>query len=260
MCIWHKPSWGTPNPHCSYRFCCMHNTEVTGTLHKANSSLLIPWYCFCLSEHNLKQQMSHLWFASCSSNCCYSRYRLGIRKRFFPLLNNGSHCSYYTEALSLASPLFRNHIPASPLSAPSSWAQHLLTGQLEWLTHHRLGSTQLACVCVSLRLCISRLPLRIFINCVEVDFFMCMCVLQISVVCVLCGLGGLTTQTEWWDRMHRWSQEWTAPPCQSVEQERRRHTHTHTRIAEAVDKEEKQKKRGIWEVEREHRERDFIWK
>lgn len=69
---------------------------------------------------------------------------------YFPPFKTGSCCSYYTEALSLAFPLFCNHIPPSPLSTPMSRARHLLTGQLEGLTHHRLGSAQLGCewVCV----------------------------------------------------------------------------------------------------------------
>lgn len=148
---------------------------------------------------------------------------------YFPPFNNGSHCSYYTEALSLASPLFCNRIPASPLSRPLCRAQHLLTNQLEWLTHHILGHTQLGCVCRCL--CISRLPLRILREiCGNVDFYICVwvCVSQISVVCFFCGLGGLTTQTEQWERIHRWPQEWTARPRQSAEQERQSCTCTYT--------------------------------
>lgn len=81
----------------------------------------------------------------------------------------------------------------SSAQSPSSWAQHLLTGQLERLTQNRLVWV---CAFAYTR------PPRIYTDCV------CACV---SVWCVFCP-------PKWsgWDGIHRWSWEWTVLPCQSA--------------------------------------------
>lgn len=108
---------------------------------------------------------------------------------YFPPFNNGSHCSYYTEALSLASPLVLQLYPCvssvhslESNSAPVDWPIRM--------THSpQIRSHITRFVCVLLCLCTRRVPSGALVDFGEVDFlmYMCVCVPDISTVCFLCA-------------------------------------------------------------------------